>query len=140
MTGDPYGPGEIMTTIARDVGVSKHIGSYSDAIEAPAGMRWLFTSGTPGISPETGDLPKGIEAQTRQAWANIFTALKKANMSPADMVKVNTTLIDANDRATYFKVRKELLGDVKPAFMLAVVNELVRADILVEIEVVAAAK
>jgi enamine deaminase RidA (YjgF/YER057c/UK114 family) len=63
MTGDPYGPGEIMTTIARDVGVSKHIGSYSDAIEAPAGMRWLFTSGTPGISPETGDLPKGIEAQ-----------------------------------------------------------------------------
>ena len=104
-----------MATIARDVGVSKHIGSYSDAIEAPADLRWLFTSGTPGISPETGDLPKGIEAQTRQAWANIFAALEKANMTPADMVKVNTTLIDANDRATYFKVRKELLGDVKPA-------------------------
>ena len=129
-----------MTTIARDVGVSKHIGSYSDAIEAPAGFRWLFTSGTPGISPETGDLPKGIEAQTRQAWANILAALKKANMTPADMVKVNTTLIDANDRATYFKVRKELLGDVKPAAMLTVVNELIRADMLVEIEVVAAAK
>lgn len=129
-----------MTTIARDVGVSKHIGSYSDAIEAPAGLRWLFTSGMPGISPETGDLLKGIEAQTRQAWANIFGALKKANMTPADMVKVNTTLIDANDRATYVKVRKELLGNVKPAFMLVVVNELVRADMLVEIEVVAAAK
>ena len=129
-----------MTTIARDVGVSKHIGSYSDAIEAPGDLRWLFTSGTPGISPETGDLPKGIEAQTRQAWANIFAALEKANMTPADMVKVNTTLTDANDRATYFKVRKELLGDVKPAAMLTVVNELVRADMLVEIEVVAAAK
>src|SRR5262245_33584305 len=54
--GRSYGQGEIMTTIARDVGVSKHIGSYSDAIEASAGLRWLFTSGTPGISPETGDL------------------------------------------------------------------------------------
>ena len=129
-----------MSNIARDVGVSKHIGSYSDAIEAPADSRWLFTSGTPGVAPETGELPKGIEAQTRQAWANIFDALKKANMTPADMVKVNTSLINADDRSTYVKVRKELLGDIKPAFMLAVVNQLVRPDMLVEIEVVAAAK
>ena len=129
-----------MNHIARDTGVSKHIGTYSDAVETGAGLRWLYTSGTPGLSPATGELPEGIEAQTRQAWQNIIAALKMANMTIGDMVKVNTSLVDASDKATYVKVRKAILGDVKPAFMLSVVNELIRPGMLVEIEVVAAAK
>jgi len=40
-----------------DIGVASQIGAYSDAVEARPNLRWLLTSGTPGLST-TGDLPK----------------------------------------------------------------------------------
>ena len=39
-----------MTHKIHDVGAAKHIGRYSDAIETSAGLRWLHTSGTPGVA------------------------------------------------------------------------------------------
>jgi 2-iminobutanoate/2-iminopropanoate deaminase len=60
-------------------------------------------------------------------------------MVPGDIVKVNTSLLDAAHRAEYARVRAEVLGDLRPAFMLSVVSELIRPDILVEVEVIAAA-
>ncbi|HEY4307648.1 MAG TPA: Rid family hydrolase [Gemmatimonadaceae bacterium] len=122
---------------AHDLGISKNIAKYSDAIEVAPGVRWLFTAGTPGMS-EAGELPTGIEAQSRAAWANILTALTKANMELQDLVKVNTTLTNTADIATYAKVRAEIVGDARPAFMMQVVNQMIRPDILVEIEVIAA--
>jgi len=47
---------------AIDVGAAKHIGRYSDAIETAQGLRWLHTSGTPGVADD-GTLPEGIEAE-----------------------------------------------------------------------------
>jgi enamine deaminase RidA (YjgF/YER057c/UK114 family) len=120
-----------------DLGVSKHIGSYSDAIEARGTLRWLFTSGTPGLAAD-GSLAPDIEGQTRQAWANIFAALEAAGMTPRDLIKVNTTLTREEDIGPYAKIRKELLGDVKPAFMLTVAKQMVKPEFLVEIEIIAA--
>ncbi|MEJ0096601.1 MAG: Rid family hydrolase [Methylocella sp.] len=122
-----------------NVGAAKHIGQYSDAIETAPGLRWLHTSGTPGVS-EDGKFPKGIEAQTRLAWGYLLAALEKAQMTTADLVKVTTSLTNAQDIPTYAKVRGEMLGDVRPAFMLQVVSQMVKPDILVEIEIIAAAK
>src|ERR1700760_4083747 len=121
-----------------DLGVSKYIGTYSDAVEARGALRWLFTAGTPGLAPD-GSLTPDIAGQTRQAWANIFAALDAAAMTPRDLVKVNTTLIREEDIGPYAKIRKELLGDVKPAFMLTVARQMVKPEFLVEIEIVAAA-
>ncbi len=126
-----------MTHRTHDTGVSKHIGSYSDAIEVEPGLRWLFTSGTPGVT-DNGTYPKGIEAQARLTWKHILAALEKAGMTTADLVKVTTSLIHADDVPTYVKVRKEILGDARPAFMLQVVTQLITNDVLVEVEVVAA--
>jgi enamine deaminase RidA (YjgF/YER057c/UK114 family) len=47
-------------------------------------------------------------------------------------------LTRAEDIKAYAAVRSRFLGDVRPAFMLAVVPQLVWPEILVEIEVVAA--
>ena len=47
--------------------------------------------------------------------------LEKAGMTTADLVKVTTSLTDAKDIPAYAKVRGEILGDVRPAFMLQVV-------------------
>jgi hypothetical protein len=48
------------------------------------------------------------------------------------------SLTKAADRPTYVKVRAEILGDGRPAFMLQVVTELIRPGMLVEVEVIAA--
>ena len=122
-----------------DTGIANHIGTYSDAVVAEAGLRWLYTAGTPGIMKD-GSVPQGIEAQTRQAFANVAEALEAANMTIKDIVKIVTSLNDSADKALYVKTRKEILGDVKPAFMLAIVNELIKPEYVVEIEVIAAAR
>jgi 2-iminobutanoate/2-iminopropanoate deaminase len=122
-----------------NVGAAKHIGQYSDAIETSAGLRWLHTSGTPGVLDD-GKFPEGIEAQARLAWEYIIAALEKAGMTTADLVKVTTWLTSAQDIPLYTKVRGEFLGDERPAFMLQVVTQLIKPEVLVEVEIIAAAK
>jgi 2-iminobutanoate/2-iminopropanoate deaminase len=128
-----------MTHKLHDVGIAKHIGHYSDAVEVATGQRWLYTSGTPGLAAD-GSIPASFEAQTRAAWNGIFAALAAAGMTVADLVKVSTSLVSADYIPEYAKIRRELLGDVKPAFMLSIVTQLIKPGILVEVEVIAAAR
>ncbi len=121
-----------------DIGVAKQIGPYADAVETAGGLRWLYTSGMPGLET-SGDLPRDIEGQALLAWQHILGVLAQANMTINDIVKVTTSLINTNDLAAYAKIRSETLGDARPAFMLQIVSQLIRPDVLVEIEVIAAA-
>ena len=84
---------------------------------------------------DDGTFPEGIEAQTRLAWKYILTMLTKAEMTTADLVKVTTSLTNAQDIPAYVKVRGEMLGDVRPAFMLQIVTQLIKPEVLVEVEV-----
>jgi len=120
-----------------NIGVARQIARYSDAIETTSHLRWLHTSGTPGLT-ETGELPKDITSQAWLAWQHLSEMLERANMTPANLVKVTQYLTNPKDVPTYIKVRSEILGDVRPAFMLLVVTELIRPEVLVEVEVVAA--
>ena len=87
-----------------DVGVARQIGRYSDAIEAAAGARWLFTSGTPGLGRD-GACPPDITGQAERARGHILRILEKADMGVADLVKVTHYLIDAADIPAYVAVR-----------------------------------
>ena len=120
-----------------DIGVAKQIGAYSDAIETAPNLRWLMTSGTPGLSID-GDLPKDITGQAELAWKHILGVLEQAGMSAIDIVKVTQYLTRAEDIPAYAKVRARMLGGVRPAFMLLVVPQLVWPEILLEVEVIAA--
>ena len=120
-----------------NIGVASQIGKYTDAIEVPAGARWLMTSGTPGLVL-AGTLPDGIVAQAELAWQHIFTMLDRAGMTVSDLVKINHYLTRESDVAEYVQVRSRFLGDARPASMLMVIPALVRPGFLVEIEVVAA--
>jgi 2-iminobutanoate/2-iminopropanoate deaminase len=120
-----------------DIGVARQIGAYSDAIEVGPNLRWLLTSGTPGLATD-GDLPKDISGQTELAWKHVISMLERAGMTVADIVKVTQYLTRAEDIAAYGKVRTRFLGDVRPAAMLLVVPQLVRPEFLVEVEIVAA--
>jgi 2-iminobutanoate/2-iminopropanoate deaminase len=120
-----------------DIGVARQIGAYSDAIEVGPNLRWLLTSGTPGLATD-GDLPKDISGQTELAWKHVISMLERAGMTVADIVKVTQYLTRAEDIAAYGKVRTRFLGDVRPAAMLLVIPQLVRPEFLVEVEIVAA--
>lgn len=120
-----------------DIGVSKQIGAYSDAIETAPNLRWLFVSGTPGLSVE-GKLPSDITGQAEIAWAHIMTTLERAGMTKYDLVKVSHYLTRQSDIADYIKVRSRFLGDARPASMFLIVPALVKPEYLLEIEAYAA--
>ena len=126
-----------MTHTVHDIGVASQIAAYSDAIEVGPNLRWLLTSGTPGLATD-GDLPKNISGQAELAWKHVISMLERAGMTVADIVKVTQYLTRAEDIAAYGKVRTRFLGDVRPAAMLLVIPELVRPEFLVEVEIVAA--
>ena len=126
-----------MTNQIHDIGVARQIGTYSDAIEVPAGSRWLVTAGTPGLATD-GQLPADITGQAELAWGHIISMLEKADMGVGDIVKVTQYLLHASDIAAYANVRATFLGHARPASMLLIVPALVRPQFLVEIEVLAA--
>jgi 2-iminobutanoate/2-iminopropanoate deaminase len=59
-------------------------------------------------------------------------------MTVADIVKVTQYLTRAEDIPAYAKIRSQVLGSVRPAYMLLVVDQLVWPEILVEVAVIAA--
>jgi 2-iminobutanoate/2-iminopropanoate deaminase len=110
---------------------------YADAIETQPNVRWLFTSGTPGLA-RVGDLPNDITAQAEQAWRNVLEILKQAHMDVKDIVKVTQYLTRAEDIKIYSQVRGRFLGEARPASMLLIIPQLVWPGMLVEVEVTAA--
>jgi 2-iminobutanoate/2-iminopropanoate deaminase len=126
-----------MSHTIHDIGVASQIAAYSDAIEVTPGLRWLLTSGTPGLSAD-GNLPKDISGQAELAWEHVVRILSEADMTLADIVKVTQYLTRAEDIPAYGKVRTRFLGALRPASMLLVISQLVRPEFLVEVEVVAA--
>ena len=121
-----------------DVGISQHIGKYSDAVEVPRPARWLFTSGTPGLTPD-GTLPDTFELQAEQAWKNILSALSKADMGPEHLIKLVQYLVRTEDLPAYAPIRAKFLGDCRPASMLLFAAALPKPGFLIEIEAIAAA-
>jgi len=65
-----------MKNTIRDIRVAKQIGKDSDAVEAPAGGRTLFLSGTPGLTKD-GHLPASFEEQAEQAWKRMLSRCSK---------------------------------------------------------------
>ena len=126
-----------MAHAIHDIGIASQIGAYSDALEAAPKLRWLMTSGTPGLSA-TGEVPGDISGQAELAWKHVMRMLEKAGMTAGDIVKVTTYLTRAEDIPAYATVRRRFLGGVRPAFMLLVVPQLVRPEFLLEVEIIAA--
>jgi enamine deaminase RidA (YjgF/YER057c/UK114 family) len=126
-----------MEHTAHDIRVARQIGTCSDAVEVAPNMRWLMTSGMPGLGAD-GRLPVDIESQSEIAWGNIVSVLRKADMTVHDVVKVTEYLVRPEDISACAKVKELFLGDVRPASTLLIVGQLARPEFLVAVEVVAA--
>lgn len=97
---------------------------------------WVFVSGTTGFDYAAGTISEDVVEQTRQALRNIDAALRQADSSLADVVRIRVFITKAEDFAVIAPVLGEFLGDVRPA-NTTVVCQLVDAKMKVEIEVTA---
>lgn len=70
------------------------IGPYNQAVRAG---NFVFASGQLGLDPATGALVEGVEAQARQALANLQAVLQAAGATFADVVKTTIFLADMQD-------------------------------------------
>ena len=81
------------------------LGPYSQAVKID---KSLYISGQIGINPKTGDIPDGIEAQTRQVFANIKAILNEAKFSLNDVVSCDVYLKNLSDFPLMNKIYAEI--------------------------------
>lgn len=96
----------------------------------------VFTSGQLGRDGEGRIVEGGIEAQARQAIANLVSVLTAAGCTPADVVKVTAWLTDPDFAAAFNDIYRETFGAPYPA-RSTVISGLLAPGALIEIEAIA---
>ncbi|KXU96489.1 hypothetical protein CR51_23165 [Caballeronia megalochromosomata] len=76
---------------------------------------WIFTKGTAGFNPETGEFPLDIREQTAQCMKNLSEILRECDATFSDVVKVNLYLVDVRDYDAVNEVYLEAMSGLKPA-------------------------
>ena len=109
------------------------VGPYSQAIETE-GM--VFASGQLPIDPQSGQLPEGIEAQTRQSILNAQSVLQAAGLSIDDVVKTTVYLTDMDNFGPMNEVYASYFTEPYPARSAVAVRTLPKGA-LVEVECIA---
>ncbi|MDO4633496.1 MAG: RidA family protein [Eubacteriales bacterium] len=117
-------------------GAPAAVGPYVHAVKTG---ELIFLSGQLGLIPETGVLPEGIEAQTRQSLENVKTVLEGCGSDLDHVVKTSIFLDDINDFATVNEIYAQYFANEFPARSCVQVAKLPKGG-LVEIEVIAVEK
>ena len=75
----------------------------------------LYVAGTIGEDAANNIVPGGIEAETRQALANVAEVLKAAGMSFRDVTSVTVYITSFDDFATFNNVYRQVFSTDPPA-------------------------
>jgi 2-iminobutanoate/2-iminopropanoate deaminase len=101
---------------------------------------FVFTSGTLGIDPKTGQMAgPGFEEQAEQVLLNLTALLEAAGSNMSQVVKATVFLADMNDYAVMNEVYRRHFKQDQPARSAIQVAKL-PANARIEIEVVAVLK
>jgi enamine deaminase RidA (YjgF/YER057c/UK114 family) len=92
----------------------KQIG-YSRAVAAGD---WIFVSGTTGFDYATMSIADDLIDQTEQCFRNIEAALRHANSSLKDVVRVTYVLPNGSEFEKCWPVLRKYFGDVRPSAMM----------------------
>jgi enamine deaminase RidA (YjgF/YER057c/UK114 family) len=93
------------STFERDIGYSR----------AVVDGEWIFVSGTTGYDYATMTLREGIVEQTEQALRNIDSALRQADASLGDVVRVTYIVPQAEEFGDCWPVLRKYFGEIRPA-------------------------
>ena len=122
-------------------GFGAPLGMYSHGVVASAG-ELVVVAGQVGMTA-TGEVAGGdIVAQTKRAFENVRAVIEAGGCSMRDVVRLQTFLTRAGDITGFMKARSEIFpgyfpDGVYPPNTLLVIHQLVRPELLVEIEAIA---
>lgn len=122
-----------MKKIIATNGAPAAIGPYSQAVELNG---TVYVSGQLPVNPATGEMPQGIEAQTRRSLENIGAILEAAGLTYNDVVKTTVLLANMADFGAMNAVYAEFFTQDKPARVCFQAAALPK-NALVEIDAVA---
>jgi enamine deaminase RidA (YjgF/YER057c/UK114 family) len=77
--------------------------------------KWVFVSGTTGFDYATMTISDNILQQTEQCLQNIKAALRQADTSLKDVVRVTYIVPDGAEFEQCWPVLRQYLGEVRPA-------------------------
>lgn len=110
-------------------------GGYTQGLRVSGLTDLVFISGQVPETPD-GVIPGDFESQCRLAWANVVSILEAAGLTVGHLLKVTTFLSDRRDAETSSRVRREVLGDHRPA-LTVVITGIYDERWLLEIEAIA---
>ena len=122
-------------------GFGAPLGMYSHGVVASPG-ELVVVAGQVGMTATGGVAVDDVVAQTKQAFENVRAVIEAGGCSMRDVVRLQTFLTRAGDIAGFMKARSEIFPEyfpdgVYPPNTLLVIHQLVRPDLLVEIEAIA---
>jgi enamine deaminase RidA (YjgF/YER057c/UK114 family) len=97
---------------------------------------WVFVSGTTGFNYATMTIEEDVVAQCEQTLKNIAAALKQADASFEDVVRVHYLVTKAEDFEKCWPAVGQAFGTIRPAIVVMVVG-LTDPRMKIEIEVTA---
>ena len=123
-----------MATVIHTTSAPAAVGPYSQAMDCGA---FVFCSDQIPLVPETGIMVEGgIEAQTRQMFANIKAVLNAAGLDFSNVVKTTVFMTDLSQFATFNGIYAEYFPENPPARSCVEVSKLPKGA-MVECEVIA---
>lgn len=122
-------------------GFGAPLGMYSHGVVASPG-ELVVVAGQVGIGANGQVAVNDVVTQTKQAFANVRSVVEAGGCSMRDVVRLQTFLTRADDIAGFMKARTEIFPEyfpdgVYPPNTLLVISQLVRPELLVEIEALA---
>jgi enamine deaminase RidA (YjgF/YER057c/UK114 family) len=102
---------------------------YSRAVVAGD---WVFVSGTTGFDYASMSISDDLIEQTDQCFKNIEVALRQADSSLKDVVRVTYVLPEGNEFERCWPVLRKYFGEVRPAAMMISAG---LADVRMKIEI-----
>jgi 2-iminobutanoate/2-iminopropanoate deaminase len=122
-------------------GFGAPLGMYSHGVVASPG-ELVVVAGQVGMGPNGQVAVGDIVAQTKQAFENVRSVIEAGGCSMRDVVRLQTFLTRGDDIAAFMKTRAEIFPEyfpdgVYPPNTLLVISQLVRPELLIEIEAIA---
>jgi enamine deaminase RidA (YjgF/YER057c/UK114 family) len=111
----------------------EELAGYSRAV---VDGRWILVAGTSGHHPKTGALSDDVQEQTRESLRTIEAALREADSSFEDVVRVRVYVGDRDYVMPVSAVLKETFDKIRPT-NTTIVTTLADEGMKVELEVTA---
>jgi len=114
---------------------------YTHVVETVGAVKTIYISGQIAYDANGNVVGAGdMKAQAEQVLKNLDTALKSAGATFADVVKMNSYITDMSKVQAVRDVRARYFVDTAPASTFVEVKGLVRPELMLEIEVIAAVR